>query len=238
MTIGAHPAEANNINDLFSSLVLGFRHGDGGLVVTSGSYPSIAEEFAGTAEWSGPWRSSALPEAPDIPEFYVGITGSVSAYAFFNVEQTSAENPDYKMARLEAAAEVGDERAFWATVQAIDWTTRSPEDFIRTTQLALQAGAYLTARQISVEGAKRYPDHAELQKYARVLAPPKVTRSALPPNPAVSADIEWFKTHSAKYRGQWVAVKNGELLAVAPSIQELKSKVSNLREATVTRIAW
>ena len=142
------------------------------------------------------------------------------------------------MAQLEYAAEAGDERAFWVAVQAIDWSNRSPEDFMRAVRLALQAGAHLTARHIALDGAKRYPGHAELQKVARVLAPPKATRSSRPPDPTLKANRDWFVAHRAEYRGQWVAVKNGELLGAEATIQELQARVPDWRTATITQIVW
>jgi hypothetical protein len=155
----------------------------------------------------------------------------------FNLDVTTTDNPNYAMTQLAAAAQADDERAFWQAVQAIDWSVRSADDFGQAVQLALQIGAHLVARQLAVDGAARYPDSASLQKYARVLAPPNITRRT-PAQPGVKADIDWFRAHSAEYRGQWVAVKNGELLAAAPSLHDLQSQVPDLRTATITRVMW
>ncbi len=38
-----------------------------------------------------------------------------------------------------------------------------------TTILALMAGAHLAARYLAMEGAERFPDHAELQKMAHMV---------------------------------------------------------------------
>ena len=155
----------------------------------------------------------------------------------FNLDATTTDNPDYAMAHLAAAAQADDERAFWRAAQAIDWSVRSADDFSQAVQWALQIGAHLVARQLAADGVARYPDSASLQKYARVLAPPNITRRA-PAQPGVKADIDWFRAYRAEYWGQWVAVKNGELLAAAPSLQDLQSKVPDLRTATITRVMW
>src|SRR6478672_1401696 len=95
----------------------------------------------------------------------------------------SQQNPltDEKMAALQAAAEAKDEFGFVAARKAIDWAARPAEDFVRAVQWALLAGAFVAARNLAAEGATHYPDHAELQKMAYILAPPTVTISKQPP---------------------------------------------------------
>jgi hypothetical protein len=134
---------------------------------------------------------------------------------------------DYEILCLETTAQAGDEVDFVQSVAAINWYKRSAKDFERAIRLALQAGALLMARQLSELGAQRYPDHAKLQKFARILAPPRVIDAHLPPDPNAGADIEWLKTHADEYRGQWVAIQGGELLASAPTMQELAAIIGN-----------
>ena len=140
------------------------------------------------------------------------------------------------MPQLEAAAEAGDERAFVTVKEAIEWSAQPAEDFIKGIQLALRAGAFSSARQLSVEGAELYPEDRELQKYARVLAPPRVIRSDLPPTPSVKANREWLKKHGKNYRGRWVGLRNGNLVDVAKSFDELVEKVGSTEEVLLTRV--
>jgi len=142
----------------------------------------------------------------------------------------------FLIALLERAAESGDESVFLGIEKAIDWSARLPEDFIRGINLALKAGAFLLARELSAKGAKRYPDHLELQKAARVLAPPKVIRSDLPPTPSVKANREWLKENAKNYRGRWVALRNGEIVGVATSFDELAKQVGDTRGILLTRV--
>ena len=46
---------------------------------------------------------------------------------------------------------------------------------------------------MALEGAARYPDHAELTKAARVLAPPTVTRAPHPHTANIPANRAWLK---------------------------------------------
>ncbi|MCI0489601.1 MAG: hypothetical protein L0229_23670 [Blastocatellia bacterium] len=138
------------------------------------------------------------------------------------------------MARLKAAAEASDEAAFSDALKAMDWSDRPPEDFVHAAESALAVGAYLAARRISEEGARRYPDHAEIGKYARVLAPPKVIDAALPPDPDMKANRTWMKEHTDEYRGKWVALKDGCLLEAANSLEELVELVDDTTGVLMT----
>jgi hypothetical protein len=42
-------------------------------------------------------------------------------------------------------------------------------------------------------------------------------------------DYQWIRDHAKDYRGQWVALDNGELLAAAASLRELLDRVKPLR---------
>ena len=133
------------------------------------------------------------------------------------------------MAGLKAAARAGDETAFLDARRAVDWSKRSARDFTQAVRWALEAGAYRAATLLATEGAERFPRHAELAKMARILAPPKVIRSDLPPDPSIAADMDWLRAHYNEYRGQWIALRNGQLLGTANSLRELADKIGDIQ---------
>lgn len=145
------------------------------------------------------------------------------------------EEPDV-MARLRAASAQGDERAFIRVCQTINWQIRSADDHIAAIQLALAAGAHLAARHLALEAAQRFPDHVEIQKYAHVLSPPSVTKSTLPADPSVKANRDWLSTHGDLYRGQWIVLHNGQLLAAASSPDALNVEIGNTRGTLMTKV--
>ncbi len=112
---------------------------------------------------------------------------------------------------------------------------RTVPEFIRAIKLALAEGAYLSARELSAEGARRFPEHILLAKYARVLAPPRVIRR----QPATKTDIrvnrDWLKQHGDQYRGKWIALRDGELRGVADSLQALFDALGT-RDVFVTKV--
>jgi hypothetical protein len=46
--------------------------------------------------------------------------------------------------------------------------------------------------------------------------------------------MAWFDKHADQYRGQWVAVREGQLLAVASSLAELMSVIGEGEDAIST----
>lgn len=142
---------------------------------------------------------------------------------------------DKQMAALVSAANSKSESAFMIAYQKIDWQTRAATDFIQAVQLALTAGAHLVARRLAEIGAERYPQDAYLKKAAYILAPPKMVRLT-PAEPSVKANHDWIKQHSDVHRGQWIALRNGALLATADSFEALANKFERPQGILLTKI--
>ena len=140
------------------------------------------------------------------------------------------------LACLRAAAASGGA----AFVRAVDEVSRerfSAAMYAEAVRLALEAGAHMRARTLAAEGARRYPEDEELAKMARILARPDVLDAARPADASVSANQEWLRRHANEYRGRWVALRTGRLLADAPTAKELKSKLKDRSNLLVTKVA-
>lgn len=140
------------------------------------------------------------------------------------------------MASLESAAVAGDERAFLTAKNAIDWEARSAADFLRAVQSALSAGAHMAARNLAAQGAQRFPDHPQLVKFARILAPPRVFRAPAQPNAGVRANRDWMMAYGTHYRGQWVALREGQLLAVGDSLDSVIAQIGGTIGVLFTKV--
>ncbi|MDQ3815783.1 MAG: hypothetical protein M3347_17865 [Armatimonadota bacterium] len=139
---------------------------------------------------------------------------------------------------LRMAAEAGDERDFRRIMRQMNWDGCTATEFEQAIALALATGAPLAARELAMQGAAQHPASQELQKMARVLAPPRVVQTCAPNDPAgVKANQEWLHTHAAAYRGQWVALRRGQLLGAAASLRELKERSGALTGTFVTHIS-
>jgi hypothetical protein len=124
---------------------------------------------------------------------------------------------------------------YW-TVQRVDWSQQPAENFVAAIHLALAAGAHWMARKLSAQGQCLYPAHADLQKLAHILAPPRVKVGECASGVSRRKDFAWLKHHSDPYRGQWVALRDGELVAAAPTIPKIKTKVSSPQSVFLAKV--
>jgi hypothetical protein len=141
-----------------------------------------------------------------------------------------------EMTALEAAVEastVHDVSPFARAYQAVHWQEHPADDFAHAVRLALSVGAPTIAQELAFKGAKRYPDHAELQKMAHILAPPTVSVSKASPRPGIQANRDWLNANWDDYRGRWVALRDGQLLAVADSLDGLSEQVGELQNTGI-----
>jgi hypothetical protein len=69
-----------------------------------------------------------------------------------------------------------------------------------------------------------------------MLAPAKVLRANLPPDPGVLQNHEWLKKHASEYRKRWVALENGNLLFSGDTVAEVGSKLPDRKGVLIMRI--
>lgn len=80
------------------------------------------------------------------------------------------------------------------------------------------------ARELLAEALRLGAPEPELDQLAALLAPPVPK-----PSPARdfdrSAEFRWLAEHGEEYMGQWVALLGDDLVAYAPTLQELQRKL-------------
>ena len=145
---------------------------------------------------------------------------------------------DLVAAALQVLQQQGDDRGMPQPVDATEAGSppESPDDYLQALAHALQVGEFGRARQVATAGAARYPDHAELAKSARVLAPPTVTRATRTHTVNIRANRAWLKAHRQDYAGQWVALRDGHFLAAAPSFDTLAAQVDATPDVLMTKL--
>ncbi len=84
-------------------------------------------------------------------------------------------------------------------------------------------GEILEAQKLLAEALAQAESSEDLSHWERLLRPTKTFKvgGAKAPDPA--PDIQWLYEHSKEYDGQWVALRNGELLTSASSLKEVLS---------------
>lgn len=234
MALALHQTPAEKLANLFQSLNWEIRRPRVAPALTTGSYIGFSEEYETTVVSAHP--NAIVPQAYVMPTGITGDSVAAAGYRDLLPSQTSSDRLEAEMELLLSLAAAGNEGQFASVVQAIDWTQRPPEAVIAAIQLALSTGAHTTARRLAVSGAERYPDRPDLQKYARILAPPRLVQRGLPTRPDLYTNREWIRQHAGQYRGQWVALRNGQLLATADSFEALANQFADHTGILLTRL--
>jgi len=143
------------------------------------------------------------------------------------------------VAELYKAIFSSSQETFVKVVENIDWDAlQTPEPIKKAIDLALANGYHTMALNITTKGLALFPEDTDLQKFARILAPPKVIRANVPPSVGLRESMKWLEENRAQYSGQWVAIKHGSLLGHASSRQELSEILTDLDSSNIliTRI--
>ena len=141
---------------------------------------------------------------------------------------------------LEESVQAGDTQQFVALTQTIDWSTRRPEELTHAIDLALSLEMTRLAADLAVQGGRLFPNNERVQQAAHVLAAPgKTNKRKLPRPKGLQDSRRWLREHAEQYRGQWVAVREGELLDAAASLEALTPAIGQGDETLntiVTRV--
>jgi len=150
-------------------------------------------------------------------------------------EKANVPRQKGELALLNEYADAKDYRAFADLVERLDWATRSPDDLATAIDLALGMGMSRLPMKLAQLGGRLFPDHERVQQAAYVLAPPvaRVT-THLPRARGLDDSMTWIEEHSRQYQGQWVAVREGQLLGAAQSLDDIMPLVGQGADAVST----
>jgi hypothetical protein len=133
----------------------------------------------------------------------------------------------------------GSRKAFIESVECIDWDSlKSSEPIKEAIDLALEYGFQAIAVKLAFQGRQLFPEDADLQKIAEILAPPKVIRTNIPPSEGLQESMKWLKENRSQYQGQWVALQDGIVLGQAESREQLSKTLGDVdpSKAIITKI--
>jgi hypothetical protein len=139
-------------------------------------------------------------------------------------------------ATLEENARRGDSHLFARQIEVTDWSTRQPDELIQAVRAALNQEWLTIAHKLLERGVALFPENEEIQRIGRTLSPPIVRAVPGKPPQGLSASRLWLRAHADAYRGRWVAIYDGQLLAAAPSLEELRARIAPLEHPTSTII--
>jgi hypothetical protein len=142
-------------------------------------------------------------------------------------EETSTDEQEPLVRAVEEAAARKDRHAIIDLTKQVDWRNHSPDELIRVIQSCLFLDMVLLARELADEGKRAFPNDKRIEQWTMVLAPAKIlgTQPASANAEHLKASYQWFRNNSSLYKGQWVAVRAGELVGAAPTLKELHDQI-------------
>lgn len=163
------------------------------------------------------------------------VAGWASAFPGQVISPGAATGEADPLSWLATLAAAGDRTALAEHAEQMPWHLLGPRSTARGVRLALAAGATLTAREIATAAQRLYPEDTELTGMARLLSPPRDLGVA-PAEPTLSLDWQWVRRHAADYRGQWIALSAGELVAHAATARGLIELLPDRRGLFITHL--
>jgi hypothetical protein len=100
---------------------------------------------------------------------------------------------------------------------------RTPESFLEEIEKILNSGTLQGAREVAEHGLAFFPDHPELKQAHHALRP--YERARVVPGYNISdprPSYEWLRKNGQRFRGKWVGLDNGELVAASESFDEVR----------------
>lgn len=103
--------------------------------------------------------------------------------------------------------------------------TEAPVSYVARIREHVERDEVGAARRVLAEALREGADEPGLKHWADVLAPAKFIGFRPASGTDLQVEMRWFAEHAQEYRGEWVAVLNGELLAHAETHEDLRAKL-------------
>lgn len=107
-------------------------------------------------------------------------------------------------------------------------THSAVKDYVIGIKAALEQGNISVAHHLAAEAIEQHPEDEMIQTYAQLLAPPQVTSVQRSPHPDLIPNQTWINQHRLEYKGQWIALRAGQLLAHAHSSTEFNQQLNQI----------
>jgi hypothetical protein len=110
---------------------------------------------------------------------------------------------------------------------ALRKTTEDLRPYRERIRELVEADRVKAARELLAEALKRGDHGEDLSGWQRVLAPAKTLKVGGELDVDRTLDFRWLDENEEAYRGQWVALRVGELLACAETLEEVLATLEN-----------
>lgn len=149
-----------------------------------------------------------------------------------NNDKPKTAPSDEMINQLKEAVKNCDNRTYNRLINQTDWKLASAERLDKAIGIALAFIDIRQAKKLTEIGLAQFPKNEVFMRIWRLFNPPPA-RVGKPrwqsTSEALDASVNWIQEHADEYeRGHWLAVKNGKLIADAPTLKELDKVVELL----------
>lgn len=174
------------------------------------------------------YKANFVGSQDELPEVLLELLEELDAI-LIDEEDLIRFNPSTE--RYELAAVLNADLEFSLLVYWSDANTTSIEV---TFDLDSPSPIEISIDDVFLSPAQAYfPDIRQVYNF---LTRPKVTTKKSEHRTDILKNQQWIKDHRQEYRGRWVALQDGELLADADSAKELLQKVAPTENTLLTAI--
>jgi len=89
----------------------------------------------------------------------------------------------------------------------------------------LSGNRFLTARELAVQAAARFPDHARIGRLKYALNDAKSRVGSGGPQPNTTEEFNWLRNPPRWAQGKWVALVGTEVVAAADTLEEVRESL-------------
>ena len=97
----------------------------------------------------------------------------------------------------------------------------APRSYVERIRELVEQDRVGAARALVAEAVAKGVQEEKLRHWQEVLAPAKILGTSPADEPDRTDDFHWIKSHWQEYRGQWVALFGGQLLAHGDSLGDV-----------------
>lgn len=136
--------------------------------------------------------------------------------------QTKSDfSQDALLKACEEAAEKEHRGTFADLVKKIAWHERSADEMRHIIELSLSLEQVRLARELAALGRRLFPEDKKIERIDYVIAPPRVIGTQPAQDLKLKASRKWLAENDSNHRGQWVAVREGNFLNAASTLEKL-----------------
>ena len=101
----------------------------------------------------------------------------------------------------------------------------TPESYVARIRELIDTERVRGARKLMTEAWEAFPDHPALIPWKKALALPEVVKVGGPLDKDRTPEYNWLAVHGPKYKGEWVAVLEDQLIAHSADTHEMRAKL-------------